>query len=53
MKRYRYEFIVDGEVKDRITCNSLEDLMKCIKILKPFERELYSLNPEKEKKQDG
>ena len=37
IKKYRYEFIVDGVVVDRINCESREELKKCIDILKRWE----------------
>ena len=39
MKNYRYEFIVDGEVIDRINCKSREELKKCIDILEKWEED--------------
>jgi len=38
--RHRYESIIDGIVVDRITCDSQEDLIKCMKVLKPFQKEV-------------
>jgi len=32
-KQYRYEFIVDGVVMDRITEDTKENLIKCIKAM--------------------
>lgn len=31
---YRYEFIINDEVKDRITVDSKDELIKCIKAMK-------------------
>ena len=33
-KEYRYQFIIDGEVKDQITEDSKESLIKCINVMK-------------------
>lgn len=38
-KKYRYEFIRNGEVIDRITCDSREELKECIDILKKLEED--------------
>lgn len=34
---FRYEFIRNGKVIDRITCSSREELKRCIDILKDWE----------------
>ena len=35
---HRYEFIVNGEVRDRFTCDSQEELIKCIRILSQYQK---------------
>ncbi len=37
MNLYRFEFIRNGEVVDRITCDSREELKKCIDVLERYE----------------
>ena len=40
MKKYRYEFIVNDVVIDRITCKSREELKECIDILERWEEKI-------------
>lgn len=40
MRKYRYEVLEDGEIIDRITVDSREELKKCIDVMAQFEHDI-------------
>jgi len=39
--KHKYEFIVQGNVVDRITCDTQEELIKCMQILEKYQQKHF------------